>query len=153
MNKKIVGVILVSVILVSFILGISSVLAYNYFASNISYIPSDKTWNVSNVSDALDDLKGKSKQHVILVVGGDYTVPFTGMSSYVNIDNKVPKKFKITAKDGEPNLEVRCYTKRWDTYTVLNMNTEYLSSSCISVAGYVSNSNYYWANFTIDFYN
>ena len=47
-------------ILVSFI-SISAVFAYSYIASDVGYTPVDTSWDVDNVSEAIDDLRGMSK--------------------------------------------------------------------------------------------
>ena len=56
-------------IILSFILGgivfgtISGVVAYNYNAKDVSYEPSDSTWNVNSVEGALGSLYTKSKNY------------------------------------------------------------------------------------------
>ncbi len=49
------------------IIGGSSVYAvsnYIYSSDEVSYTPSDQTWNVSSVSKALDDLREKAKNYI-----------------------------------------------------------------------------------------
>ena len=56
--------------IIGFILGLIvasgvGVVAYNYNASSIEYTPSDNTWNVNNVSDAIDWLKNNGSIEII----------------------------------------------------------------------------------------
>jgi len=48
--------------------GITGVAAYNMFASNVGYTPEDTSWEVDNVSDAIDDLYLKVNDRVIKVI-------------------------------------------------------------------------------------
>lgn len=44
--------------------------AYNYFASEVSYTPSDKNWNVNSVEEALNELYKIGKPSPVLVGSG-----------------------------------------------------------------------------------
>ena len=41
--------------------GITAYAAYNYLASEVSYTPADKNWNVNSVEEALNELHDKYK--------------------------------------------------------------------------------------------
>ena len=62
-SKLIIGFILGAVIFG----GLTGMLAYAINASEISFIPSDNSWEVENVNEALDDLYKKSDNSTTLV--------------------------------------------------------------------------------------
>ena len=62
--KKIIKNPIFTFILGAIIFGsIGSVVAYNYNAKDIGYTPSDNTWEVNNVGDALKDLKDQKDEN------------------------------------------------------------------------------------------
>ena len=79
MKKFILGIVIGGIVFGT----IGSVVAYNYNAKDIGYTPSDSSWNVNNVSDAIKDLKNGKKQSVKIVNIGQYD-----SLDYHNIDIK-----------------------------------------------------------------
>ena len=73
--KKILLGIVVGLVIASGI----GVVAYNYNASSIEYTPSDSTWSVNNVSDALDELLSDKDK-----ISDDLTVEVVGQYSFVS---------------------------------------------------------------------
>ena len=65
MQKLLKSKIIYFILGVTIAIGITSVFAYDLFASNIGFTPTDDSWkkydgnNIENVSDALDDLNSK----------------------------------------------------------------------------------------------
>ena len=75
----------------SFIVGailfgcIGTVAAYNMLAKDIKYTPSDTTWNVDNVEDAIDELRGYSlNKGSLLAFASDNVKPTTSYSSNIS---------------------------------------------------------------------
>lgn len=59
MKKFILGIVIGGIVFGT----IGSVVAYNYNAKDIGYTPSDNTWEVNNVGDALKDLKDQKDEN------------------------------------------------------------------------------------------
>ena len=59
--KKLLKSRLFFFILGALVFSISAVFAYSYFAQGVGFVPSDTSWNVDNIKDALDELKEKIK--------------------------------------------------------------------------------------------
>ena len=75
--------VIVSIIVTAIVVGsITGVVAYNYSAKNIAYIPNDPSWNVNNVGDALKDLYNYSdKSKGMILETGSYTALSQGNDS------------------------------------------------------------------------
>ena len=66
--------------------GIGTVVAVTLLASNISYTPSDTTWNVNNVKEAIDELYSKKKPLLISYIGKNSILGNTTMTYTFNED-------------------------------------------------------------------
>ena len=116
-------------VIISFVLGaiifgsISGVIAYNYNAKDIEYTPSDSTWNVNTVGDAIDELKNSSSSMTLIEnnCSGRYekTISVANIEGYENLtaDNFVIVLTKIdgaNVSDGEDALDI---TKTYNAET------------------------------------
>ncbi len=81
----ILGIIIGGIIFGSSVFAISN---YLYSSNEVSYTPSDTTWNVSDVKDALNDLHDKVKNYIPAPSGNkQITISSTGTSSAVDVTN------------------------------------------------------------------
>ena len=60
MKKSFKNIIFIFMILIIICCTITGVIAYNVAATQVAYTPSDNTWEVTNVNDALNYLKNNS---------------------------------------------------------------------------------------------
>ena len=80
--KKILKNPLFSFILGSIIFGgIGTVFAYSILAEDVGYTPKDTTWEVDNVSDAIDDLRDIASNNYVYG-----TVTSSNYRNWVNVD-------------------------------------------------------------------
>ena len=147
--------------------GIGVVAAYNMLAKDIKYTPSDTSWNVDNVEDAIDDLYANKNKEILnkftlKVRAESYSSTYQGVTNY-NMNNMSSIKdnyqfFKITDISTE-NLKSYEFAG-WDTKTKtiipIQMNKEYsldqISSFWIIVTSN-SNGTMGYAIPTVEFYN
>lgn len=81
--KKKIFLILIGIAIGGLLFGtISAAIAIAYEASDITYAPSDTSWQVSNVQSAIDDLYSKSEK--------GYVALFSGSSSIITSSTIVP---------------------------------------------------------------
>lgn len=91
--KKLIKNPLFTFILGAIICGTTGVIASNLMASNIAYTPKDKTWKVTNVEAAINDLYSKSggsmlTQNIILNTTHTYQLPMFDGYAWVSVDNE-----------------------------------------------------------------
>ena len=92
--KKNILFILIGIVIGSFF----GVVAYNYNAKDIEYNPKDESWDVSNLSDAIDNLKenGEAYGKQANPRGNIYYIPTGGIWQTVwieSVPNNYLKKF------------------------------------------------------------
>jgi len=84
-------------LITGFILGIIAcsgiVYAANYLASDISYEPTDASWEVNNVNDALNDLYENSKSNNEPVTNSPILIYTGSRSGSVNVKNLYPDDY------------------------------------------------------------
>ncbi len=108
--------------------GIVGVSAYTIFANDIGYTPKDSTWKVSNVSDAIDDLKNSCGQMTLIEnnCSGRYekTISVANIEGYENLtaDNFVIVLTGINGdkvNDGEDVVSIaKTYNAETGTLTI-----------------------------------
>ena len=118
-------------IILAFLLGFIvagsiGVVAYNYSAKDIAYTPSDSSWNVTNVGDAIEDLKrnhgGEGVEVARLTTqGATYTMQNdgyivgtanrsnNGLMARLYLDNKV---LALSQWDEDVNYNVSVYVTK-----------------------------------------
>ncbi len=97
---------------------ITSVVAYQMTANQISYTPKDKNWNVNNVKSAVDDLKETCSSRIFAVIkSGDVNT----IGSVVEIGNE--EFYVVGQGTGKESGKTKLLTKK-----VINNNVQ--SSTC-----------------------
>ena len=107
MKKFILGIVIGGIVFGT----IGSVVAYNYNAKDIGYTPSDSSWNVNNVSDAIKDLHTKKETVRVISLGdydslSDHQIDIKSLlpNDYANlsVNNFVILNAKVGCKSGNP---------------------------------------------------
>ena len=163
--------------ILSFIVGallfgcIGTVAAYNLLAKDVKYTPSDSTWEVDNVKDAIDELYIKSNKEILnrftttLRAATSHTV---NAEALLNFDGGIKsnyKYFKITGITPNANASY-CKCLAWSTkqsesielslnseYEVRSNTDNYSFSGIMAYAGSKSNSSFATCLVGITFYN
>ena len=88
--KRIIESRIFLVIITAIIVGsITGVVAFNYNAKDIGYTPSDTSWDVNNVSDALKDLKnnkGFNFNNDNILFGENYGTQVLSRNATINVE-------------------------------------------------------------------
>lgn len=93
--------VIVAVIITTLIVGTGTVYAtYSYLASNISFTPTDSSWEVTNVEDALNDLYDLNTVDLtkLNLVQGTASIPVEIGKQYIIV-------FSVTSYYGSQNFK------------------------------------------------
>ena len=137
----------IMILIIGFILGISvTVVAGSYNAKQITYTPNDNTWNVKNVSSALDNIKQTDKTQIAnlqsAVSNKDATI--SDLNSQINtLQNTVKyKAFNFTATLSKQTIQlgfranyIACaaYLHSQDVYVTILYNQNVLENKVLRI--------------------
>ena len=105
---------------------ITSVLAYTLFANNIGFSPTDTSWNVNNVQDALDNVNYmiKNNQHLKFALfnnTGEAQIEIN--QDFVNSYNNIKLVNRTIYSGNSCSMSIK-YNDGTNAYT-MNLNQEY----------------------------